>query len=359
MKKLLVILTLVVAMTAFAGSASVSLGGSTLFEVKLDKDGLHTNMFMWDQWAAFGVDAGNVSVSLDFDGNLTLNGISLSNDHFAADWYSSMAFQGDYSKWWFVEVDDGAWEPTAIFELKDLGLSVATQEGDKVLAKFAVDPVNVAAQISLDASGFAGAAAEVSSENVFAGLGFRVGFKTGGDYTVNAWYKNAFGPVDVDAYMRYSNFNGQYVGIIGHYTHDLGKIGAKVEYDIENSEPLFAARFDGTYEFDPVTLTVRVGSGSYADWDAIYWEEFHGDLTAAATDVSVRGIVSVGLPLGIDGILAAPTLTVQADYYLGDGSMQIPVSISSKLYDLLSVKAGVDLLDLTGWYAYVGYYAAF
>ncbi|OAA20378.1 hypothetical protein [Kosmotoga sp. DU53] len=356
MKKLLVILTLVIAMTAFAGTASVNLGGETWFEVKLDKDGLHTNMFMWNQWAGFGVDAGNVSVSLGFDGSLTLNGISLSNDRIAANWYSSMAFQGDYSKWWFVEVDDGAWEPTAIFELKDLGLSVATQEGDKVLAKFAVDPVNVAAQISLDASGFAGAAAEISSEDIFAGLGFRVGFKTGGDYTVNAWYKTTLGPVNLDAYMRYSNFNGQYVGANIGFASDLVSIDTNVNYDFA-ATPTLSAKFAVVpmeIKAGPVTINTKIASGKYRDW----WMGLVGDVIADYKDISVEAAASLSLPLGL-GFLADPTLAVTFDYYVLDGSMTVPLSISSKLYDLLSVKAGVDFVDLTSWYAYVGYYAAF
>lgn len=374
MKKLLVILTLVVAMTAFAGTASINAGGKTWFEVKLDKDGLSTNMSMWNQWASISLDDDALSVGIDFDGNLTLKGISLSNDRFAADWYSSMAFQGAYSKKWFVEVDDGAWAQTAIFTFKDVGLSLATQEGNKVLTKFAVDPINFAGQISLAGTEFTGLAVEVSSEDILAGIGFRVGYKSAdlntatptSDYSFNVWCKNeyALGPVtiDVNPYLRHSNFNGKYVGVVSHAAVDgIGKLGimAQYDYDPAATDVTLRVRFDGSYEIGPADVTVRIGSGNFADWDALWWEEFLGDLTDSATDLSFRTGVSIDLPFGIDGVLADPTLGVTFSYYLIDKSWAAPVSISSKLYDLLSVKAGLNLNDPTGWYAYVGYYAGF
>ena len=389
MKKLLLVLVLALfaSMVVAWSPASISVKGKTWSEVKLTKNGLAVNMDLWSTGVDISGSANGVAFSLgldlSYDASTTglstdttpyiydvstgfkvyFNQLTLDTTDFAANWYASQAFQGSYSLGWFKEVDNGAWGTTSTMDFKKYGLSLGFQDG-KAAAKATVDPLNIAAQVTLNALSFDKFAVEVSSEDIFAGLGFRVGFITGGSYTANVWYKNSIdlgvATADVDLYGRYSNFNGQYAGLIAHVEEDTigGKLGAKVHYDLEVAALTIQARFDGSYGFGPASVDIRVGSGYYGDWDSIWWEEFHGNLKTNIKDLSGRVRATIELPFETE-LLTGPTIGIGGDYYLADNSWKAPVYFTGNMYDMLELKVGTDLSSVEDWYAYLGYYATF
>ena len=395
MKKLLLVLVLALfaSMVVAWSPASISVKGETKSEVALTKDGLAVNMDL----SKTGVDisgladgvAFSVGLGLSYDASTTglsidttpyiydvstgfvvyFDQLTLDATDFAANWYASQAFQGLYSLGWFKEVDNEACGTTSTMDFKKYGLSLGFQDG-KTAAKATVDPLNIAAQVTLDATLLDKFAVEVSSEDIFAGLGFRVGYiyestPATSLYTANVWYKGSYDldvvTADVNLRGRYSNFNGKYVSLIAHVEEDtIGKLGAKVKYDFKEATPTttIQARFDGSYDFGPASVDIRVGSGYYGEWDAIYWEEFHGNLTTNTKDLSGRVRATIGLPFETE-LLTGPTIGIGGDYYLADNSWKAPVYFTGNMYDMLELKVGTDLSSVEDWYAYLGYYATF
>ena len=399
MKKLLLVLVLALfaSMVVAWSPASISLNGQTWSEVKLTKNGLAVNMDLWSTGVDISGLANGVAFSLGLDlsydasttGLLTdttpyiydvstgfvvyFDQLTLDATDFAANWYARKSLGAN--PWydtlgWFAEVDDDAYVKTAVMDFKKYGLSLGFQDG-KTAAKATVDPLNIAAQVTLDATLLDKFAVEVSSEDIFAGLGFRVGYiyestPATSLYTANVWYKGSYDldvvTADVNLRGRYSNFNGKYVSLIAHVEEDtIGKLGAKVKYDFKEATPTttIQARFDGSYDFGPASVDIRVGSGYYGDWDDIYWEEFHGNLTTNATDLSGRARVTVELPFETE-LLTNPAIGIGGDYYLlNKDSLKVPVYFKGNVYDMVELKVGTDLASIADWYVRLRYSATF
>jgi len=382
MKKLLVVLVVLLTVGLFAVPVTISGGGKVQAGIYFDNAGFKTELAIWDTWISFGIDQpANLSIFVtDHNANgIGINQLSLSNDHLGATWYANNAFTGDYSLWWFVDVDDGVWAPTAVLDLKDLGLSIATQDNNKVAAKLVVDPLTVAAQASFAGYSFGGAAAEVSADDIFAGLGFRVAFRTPGDYQLHTWFKNTLGPVDVDAYFAYGTINDQLVGVNFSLTPiSMLALSGNLHYDIAGAA--FSAWLQGVLSnsfgsltlkyiypataqflfapnaltFGPATLTLKAGSGDYNNWP----NGLDGDVVANFQDVSFTADLTVAPALGLT-VITDPTIALNFGYYLLTNAMTAGLNVTTALYDLLNVEFGLDFFSLPDWYLNVYYYQEF
>ncbi|OAA31303.1 hypothetical protein AT15_07345 [Kosmotoga arenicorallina S304] len=383
MKKLLVVLVALLTVSLFAAvPVTISGGGKVQAGIYFDNAGFRTELNIWDTWIGFSIDQpANLSIYVtDHNANgIGISMLSLSNDHLGATWYANQAFTGNGSLWWFVDIDDGAWAPTAVLELKDLGLFVATQDNNKVAAKLVVDPLTVAAQASFAGYSFAGAGAEVSAEDIFAGLGFRAAFRTPGDYQLHTWFKNTLGPVDVDAYFAYGTINDQVVGVnFGLTPVSMLNITGNLNYDIAGA--VFSAWLQGVlsnslgsltlkyiypataqfmvaptpFTFGPATLTLKAGSGDYNNWP----NGLDGDVVANFQDVSFTADLCVAPTLGLM-VISDPTIALNFGYYLLTGGMSAGLNVTTALYDLLNVEFGLDFFNLPGWYLNVYYYQEF
>ncbi|AKI97021.1 hypothetical protein [Kosmotoga pacifica] len=380
MKKLLVVLVALLTVGLFAVPVTISGGGKVQAGIYFDNAGFRTELGIWDTWISFDIDQpANLSIYVtDHNANgIGISSLALSNDHLGATWYASNAFTGDYSLWWFVDVDDGVWAPTAVLELKDFGLWVATQDNNKVAGKLVVDPLTIAAQATFTGYSFGGAALEVSSEDIFNGLGFRAAYRTPGDYQLHVWFKNTLGPVDVDAYAAYGNINDQLVGV-NFSLANLFDLSGNLHYDIasaafsawlqavlSNSLGTLTVKYiypasaqfllePAALTFGPATLALKAGSGDFNNWV----NGLDGDVVANFQDVSFTADLTVSPVLGL-GVIADPTIALNFGYYLLTGDTAAGLTVATTLYDLLSVDFGLDFLNVSGWYLNIYYYQEF
>jgi len=387
MKKLLVVLVVLLTVGLFAVPVTLEpdvSGVSVTGTIALGQSGFDTsfNVDLSDLSIGFGESAAVAGINLGVDlmaGTVSISHLYAENDNLALDWYNSQAFIGDDSLGWFSYMPDEVWGPLATFNLKNLGLTLATLDSTTVAAKLVVDPITVAAFADFAGYSFGDAGLEVSGE--IMGLGFLAGFMTPGQYVLDLAYSATLGPVTLDPYFYIDDATGWYVGsdfeiapisiltLSGNVEYD-GAIAAYVKAVLSHNLGTLTAKW--TYpsvvkfhvapmalEVGPVSLAAEFGSGDYANWyDADGNLVLDGDMVADPTNVSATVDVTVTPTLGL-GIIADPTIALFGGYKVVGNDIAATLKVTTAIYDLVNVAFALDFFDLPAWSLVFSYNVSF
>ncbi|RAM59050.1 hypothetical protein DS65_01065, partial [Mesotoga sp. SC_4PWL113PWK15] len=391
MKKLVGILVVLLAISvAFSATITLSpkLTGTLMGHVKLDKDGLDTDLSVGKLSVTFGAALtglpAELTVNFSFEmasgtnGTASLNYFTVENDKAAASWYKAKSLAtGDNRLNWFAWYDNDAADKTFVLALKELGLSFATQEGatDKIAVRGSWDIFSFAAQTGLTALKWSEDVIAEAKVTPLAGLVISGGVKATDllgaatfNYVVDASYEFSIGLLSLNPYARYSDAKGQYVGLGIGYGIGILEITADVNYDIAaNSiatwiQPVISksgigwagVKFGYDYDVgaatqamtlgflvksldwavDPVTLDVYVGSGKFTTKNdgnkTGFGYKIVGDVLADMKDISV--LVEAGLDLVMGGF--KPSLSVIGGYYFLDETKKLALDLAFPLFEL-------------------------
>lgn len=379
MKKFLVVLVALLTVSLFAVPVTLSpyvANGDVTGKVSLSQSGFDTSFdinYHWNYGIGFGesADVAGINLSVDLlNSTISVSKLWAENDNLAFTWYKSQAFIGKYSLGWFNYLPAGAgeWGPLATFNLKDLGLTVATLDSTTVAANLVIDPVTVAAFADFSGYSFVDAGLEVSGEVV--GLAFVAGFMTPSDYVLDLAYSATLGPVTLDPYFYIDN-DGWYAGsnfaispfslltLTGNVEYD-GAISAWAKAVLADSLGTLTAKW--TYpavvqfhvapmalEVGPVSVAAEFGSGDYDNWYDPWGNlVLDGDMVADPTNVSGNVVVTVSPELGL-GFIADPTIKLFGGYKVPGNAFEANLKVTSAIYDLVNVKFALDFFDLTAW----------
>ncbi|PZC52996.1 MULTISPECIES: hypothetical protein [unclassified Mesotoga] len=407
MKKLVGILVVLLAISvAFSATVTLSptIKGTLWGHAELNKDGLETALGINNLSVSFGAKADVSDITLDLtitlpsDKNtVILKSFTVENDAAALSWYAAKSLAGGTGAnpglKWFKWYDDDAANVTMALVLKELGLSVGTQEAatDKIALFGSWDIFSFAAQTGLDALKWS---EDVIAEATFTplpGLTISGGVKATDllgaavfDYVVDAKYTLNVGLLTLTPYARYSDTKGQHVGLGVAYEIGVLEITGDVKYDIEANaietwvQPVISkdgigwagVKFGYDYDFGaatqamtlgflvksngwaagPVSVDLYVGSGDYNTFDANgFGAEIIGDVLADVKDISVYGEAALDLLMGN----FKPSITAKAGYYFLDASKKLVLGLSFPvLINGFNFKAGVDVFDpADSWFA--------
>lgn len=375
-----------------------------------------------------GHDILTLKVDLDEGDVVTVSKMSLSATDLAFTWYKKNAFSGYLdpgvpSLMWFSYLDDGAQGETAVLDFPDL-FSLGFQD-QKMAAKTSISFIDLAALMTTETVVSTPATDEAMNFKVekvaleataepIKDLVISGGY---GMLNVDPMVNEYFASVDytmllmddtltVNPYAFYSNDEldaGKNAGLNVEYEQGILSSAATISVDAGYKmdfvvDPAFAAThtvngklsithdiFSGwvygegvfddatqTYKlqayakasekFGPLSVTAEVGSGDYATWPTL--EPSYGNLIKDFKDLSFAGKLGVTPALGLN-VLADPTLSVSGGYYLLKDEYGVSVKLTSKLYDLLSIEAGMpdilteDGFNLAKWYVKFYYEVAF
>ena len=410
MKKLVGILVVLLAISvAFSATITLSptIKGTLWGHVELNKDGLETALGIKSLSVSFGAKADvsditlNLNITLPSDKNtVVLNSFTVENDAAALSWYAAKSLAGGTGAnpglKWFKWYDDNAANVTMALELKDLGLSIGTQEAatDKIALFGSWDIFSFAAQTGLDALKWSEDVIVEATLKPLAGLVISGGVKATDllgaaefNYVVDANYALNVGLLTLTPYARYSDTLGQYVGLGVAYEIGVLEITGDVKYDIEANaietwvQPVIykdgigwaGVKFGYDYDFGaatqdmtlgflvksngwaagPVSVDLYVGSGDfntfYASGARKFGAEIIGDVLADVKDISVYGEAALDLAMGN----FKPSITAAAGYYFLDASKELVLGLSFPvLIDGFNFEAGVDVFDpADSWFA--------
>lgn len=410
MKKLVGILVVLLAISvAFSATITLSptIKGTLWGHAELNKDGLNTALGIKDLSVSFGAkaDVSDITLSLTITlpsdkTTVVLNSFTAENDAASLSWYAAKSFAGGTTAnpglKWFKWYDDNAANVTMALVLKDLGLSIGTQEAatDKIALFGSWDIFSFAAQTGLDALKWGGDVIAEATLKPLAGLVISGGVKATDllgaatfNYVVDASYEFSIGLLSLNPYARYSDAKGQYVGLGIGYEIGILEITADVNYDIAaNSiatwiQPVISksgigwagVKFGYDYDFGattqtmtlgflvksngwvagPVSVDLYVGSGDYNTFypngARKFGAEIIGDVLADVKDISVYGEAALDLAMGD----FKPSITGAAGYYFLDGSKELVLGLSFPvLIDGFNFEAGVDVFDPADtWFA--------
>ncbi|WP_367361491.1 hypothetical protein [Mesotoga sp.] len=415
MKKLVGILVVLLAISvAFSATITLSptIKGTLWGHVELNKDGLNTALGIKNLSVSFGAkaDVSDITLALTIalpsdKTTVVLNSFTAENDAASLSWYAAKSFAGGTTAnpglKWFKWYDDNAANVTMALVLKDLGLSIGTQEAatDKIALFGSWDIFSFAAQTGLDALKWGGDVIAEATLKPLAGLVISGGVKATDllgaatfNYVVDASYEFSIGLLSLNPYARYSDAKGQYVGLGIGYGIGILEITADVNYDIAaNSiatwiQPVISksgigwagVKFGYDYDVgaatqamtlgflvksldwavDPVTLDVYVGSGKFTTKNdgnkTGFGYKIVGDVLADMKDISV--LVEAGLDLVMGGF--KPSLSVIGGYYFLDETKKLALDLAFPLFELpgLVFNAGVDVFDAAdSWFAGIFY----
>ena len=387
MKKLLVVLVVLLTVGLFAVPVTLNpyvANAKVAGTVAFSNAGFDTTFdidYAWNFGLGFGEEADVAGINLGVDlvnGTISVSHLWAENDNLALDWYESQAFIGDYSLGWFSYMPTEVWGPLATFNLKNLGLTLATLDSTTVAAKLVVDPITVAAFADFAGYSFGDAGLEVSGE--IMDLAFLAGFMTPDQYVLDLAYSATLGPVTLDPYFYIDNA-GWYVGsdfeiapisiltLSGNVEYD-GAIAAYVKAVLSHNLGVLTAMW--TYpavvqfhvapmalEVGPVSLAAEFGSGDYANWYDAYGNlVLDGDMVADPTNVSATVNVTVTPTLGL-GVIADPTIALFGGYKVVGNDIAATLNVTTAIYDLVNVAFALDFFDLPAWSLVFSYGVSF
>ena len=387
MKKFLVVLVVLLTVGLFAVPVALNpyvANAKVAGTVAFSNAGFDTTFdidYAWNFGLGFGEEADVAGINLGVDlvnGTISVSHLWAENDNLALDWYESQAFIGDYSLGWFSYMPTEVWGPLATFNLKNLGLTLATLDSTTVAAKLVVDPITVAAFADFAGYSFGDAGLEVSGE--IMDLAFLAGFMTPGQYVLDLAYSATLGPVTLNPYFYIDNA-GWYVGsnfevapisiltLSGNVEYD-GAIAAYVKAVLSHNLGVLTAMW--TYpavvqfhvapmalEVGPVSLAAEFGSGDYANWYDAYGNlVLDGDMVADPTNVSATVNVTVTPTLGL-GVIADPTIALFGGYKVVGNDIAATLNVTTAIYDLVNVAFALDFFDLPAWSLVFSYSVSF
>ncbi|MDI9367421.1 MAG: hypothetical protein QM445_03625 [Thermotogota bacterium] len=410
MKKLVGILVVLLAISvAFSATITLSptIKGTLWGHVELDKGGLDTALGIKNLSVSFGAKADVTDITLDLTivlpsdkTTVNLKSFTVENDAAALSWYAAKSLAGGTDANpglnWFKWYDDDVANVTMELVLKDLGLSIGTQEAatDKIALFGSWDIFSFAVQTGLDALKWSEDFIAEATLTPLPGLDISGGVKATDllgtatfNYVVDAKYTLNVGLLTLTPRARYSDTLGQYVGLKAAYEIGVLKITGDVKYDIEANaietwiQPVISkdgigwagVKFGYDYDFGaatqamtlgflvksngwaagPVSVDLYVGSGDfntfYGNGSRKFGAEIIGDVLADVKDISVYAEAALDLAMGS----FKPSITAAGGYYFLDGSKELVLGLTFPvLIDGFDFEAGVNVFDPADtWYA--------
>ena len=210
----------------------------------------------------------------------------MENDAAALSWYAAKSLAGGTDANpglnWFKWYDDDVANVTMELVLKDLGLSIGTQEAatDKIALFGSWDIFSFAVQTGLDALKWSEDFIAEATLTPLPGLDISGGVKATDllgtatfNYVVDAKYTLNVGLLTLTPRARYSDTLGQYVGLKAAYEIGVLKITGDVKYDIEANaietwiQPVISkdgigwagVKFGYDYDFGAATQAMTLG----------------------------------------------------------------------------------------------------